>query len=201
MQGHHGAVEELLLLPNILVNTADKAGATALMLASGFGHEEVVHLLLDHPDIKVNAVGNLERTALFWASGNGHTVQQHFSSRTVSGRHEGVLMLFLSRHDIDVNAADWLASSALSAASRLGCEGTVKLLSHPDIRNVNAADVLGRTVLFHATYNWRLIHPIMDSFIGFDLTSIIFGAQNDPSKDETASYDQGNGGTFYCVVA
>ncbi|KAH6904806.1 hypothetical protein BKA70DRAFT_1506402 [Coprinopsis sp. MPI-PUGE-AT-0042] len=42
----------------------------------------------------------------------------------------------------------------------------------------------------------------MDSFIGFDLAGIIFGAQNDPAKDETVSYDKaGSGGSFYCQAS
>ncbi|KAH6909762.1 hypothetical protein BKA70DRAFT_1471887 [Coprinopsis sp. MPI-PUGE-AT-0042] len=167
-QGHYDVVQELLHLPNILVEAADSFGTTALIFASSFGDEATTRLLLAHPDINVNAVGRYGWTALIWASENGRTgtvalllshpaidvnvVQDLGYGDTAlimasEKGHGDVVALLLSHPDVDVNAMNWIGETALSAASRNGHEGVVKLLlSHPRV-DVNAEDNFGFTPL------------------------------------------------------
>ncbi|KAH6904768.1 hypothetical protein BKA70DRAFT_1294877 [Coprinopsis sp. MPI-PUGE-AT-0042] len=169
MQGHHGALKELLELPNILANAANAEGTTALMMASGLGNEDATRLLLDHPDVIVNAVDDNVRTALFWASDHGHkgvatlllshpdtnvNVADKWSTtaliRALDEGHDEVAMLLLSHTDVDVNAADLYKQTALRLASEDGHEGVVKLLlAHPQV-DVNVEDMNGRTPLSQA---------------------------------------------------
>ncbi|KAH6879581.1 hypothetical protein BKA70DRAFT_207350 [Coprinopsis sp. MPI-PUGE-AT-0042] len=120
MQGHDGAVEELLHLPNISVNTANVDRKTALIWASAKGHEGAARLLIACPDLNINAAEYDGWTALIWASYRGF---------------KGVVALLLSHPDIAINAANQKMDTALTAAARNAQEATVKLLlAHPSIQ-------------------------------------------------------------------
>lgn len=58
------AVEELLALPNILVNATDRCKTTAFILASADNREGIVKLLLAHPKININHADENGMTAL-----------------------------------------------------------------------------------------------------------------------------------------
>lgn len=65
--GNRGYVKELLLRPNVYINTADNNVRTPLSWAAQYGHEAVVRLLLENeadPDLLDNAW----RSPLSWAS-------------------------------------------------------------------------------------------------------------------------------------
>ncbi|KAH6904795.1 hypothetical protein BKA70DRAFT_519349 [Coprinopsis sp. MPI-PUGE-AT-0042] len=153
-QGHANVVEELVLLPNILVNAVDINGNTALILASRFGHDGAARLLLGHPDININAVDKEGRTALLCASVNGR---------------KGAVSLLLSCQDIDVNVVSRSNTTALILASWRGHQDVVALLlSHPGI-NVNMTGHRGLTALGRASVNRHegavkllLSHPQVD---------------------------------------
>ncbi|KAH6909763.1 hypothetical protein BKA70DRAFT_1425484 [Coprinopsis sp. MPI-PUGE-AT-0042] len=175
MQGHNGAVEELLRLPNISVNAVDTTGTTALITASELGHEGVIRLLLAHPDTNVNATDWGGRVALFWAASHRRlgavklllshpdidvNVAETYGQTPLikvseQGASEDVVTLLLSHPDVDVNATNLFKRTALSVASRNGHTGTVKLLlSHPEVE-VNLGSKDRRTPLCHAARHGR----------------------------------------------
>ncbi|KAH6909719.1 hypothetical protein BKA70DRAFT_1425448 [Coprinopsis sp. MPI-PUGE-AT-0042] len=120
MQGCDNAVQELLHLPNILVNSASFDGRTPLIWASTKGHEGAARLLIACPGLNINAADNIGWTALIWAS---------YYSR------KGIVTLILSHPDIDVNASCNSNNTALVQAVKNGQEDTVKLLlAHPSIQ-------------------------------------------------------------------
>ncbi|KAH6879585.1 ankyrin repeat-containing domain protein [Coprinopsis sp. MPI-PUGE-AT-0042] len=171
--GHDGAVEELLLLPNILVNVVNKGGGiTPLISASEHGRDGAIRLLLTRSNLNANAVDRGGWTALLWASVNGHKAavalllshpDVDVNATDVLGvnalicaserGHEDVVQLFLSRPDVDVGVTNWLGQTALCVAAGYGYKGTVKLLlGHPQV-DVNVVDQSGHTALSQAAEN------------------------------------------------
>ena len=112
--GHARIVNELLSMPGIDVNLAEKNGATPLYLAAQGGHVEVVKLLLDARGINVNLAALTGVTPLYIAAQQGHVE---------------VVKLLLGAPDIDVNLAMLTHGSApLLIAANNGHEEIVKLL-------------------------------------------------------------------------
>jgi ankyrin repeat protein len=163
-------LQELLGLPNTLVNAADRYGHTALIWASKIGLVGFVRFLLAHQKIKVNQADQRGWAALLWASRHGHErvvqlllshpkiqVNQSDSTGTTALirasllGNDGVVRLLLSRPDIDVNQTELASgSTALIQASEHGRDGVLKLLlAHPKT-NVNIRDREGRTALIWA---------------------------------------------------
>ncbi|KAH6911196.1 hypothetical protein BKA70DRAFT_54747 [Coprinopsis sp. MPI-PUGE-AT-0042] len=135
MRNSRLAVEELLSLPQILVNAPDKTGSTALIWASWAsdrGDEACVRLLLSHPKIKVNQASTDGMTALHSASYPGRT-------RTVK--------LLLAHPKIDVNRADNDGTTPfMIACTSKNTETVNAFLSHRKLK-INSVDKDGRTAL------------------------------------------------------
>ncbi|KAH6911316.1 hypothetical protein BKA70DRAFT_1560404 [Coprinopsis sp. MPI-PUGE-AT-0042] len=67
-QNSFSAMRELLSLPGILVNAANKDGDIPLVYAAKWSREASLSLLLAHPQINVNAADSNGRSALMWVS-------------------------------------------------------------------------------------------------------------------------------------
>ncbi|KAH6907842.1 hypothetical protein BKA70DRAFT_1189329 [Coprinopsis sp. MPI-PUGE-AT-0042] len=123
------AMRELLSLPGILVNAADKAGDIPLVYAARGRGEASLSLLLAHPKVDVNAPDFNGMTALMWASS------------------EEKASLLLAHPKIKPNLVDSDGCTALMRASRRGSLEVVKVfLADPRIR-VNLKSKAGKTAL------------------------------------------------------
>ncbi|KAH6903548.1 hypothetical protein BKA70DRAFT_1194493 [Coprinopsis sp. MPI-PUGE-AT-0042] len=67
MENSLGTIRELLSLPGILINAADKNGDVPLVYAARWGNKASLSLLLAHPKVDVNAATSYGRTALMLA--------------------------------------------------------------------------------------------------------------------------------------
>ncbi|KAH6907860.1 hypothetical protein BKA70DRAFT_346519 [Coprinopsis sp. MPI-PUGE-AT-0042] len=123
------AMRELLSLPRILVNVADKTGDIPLLYAIGQNDTASVALLLTHPKINVNARHPYGWTALMTASS------------------EEVVILLLAHPKIKPNQATSDGYTALMTASSAGQLRVVKvLLADPRVQ-VNLKRNDGKTAL------------------------------------------------------
>ncbi|KAH6903560.1 hypothetical protein BKA70DRAFT_1227865 [Coprinopsis sp. MPI-PUGE-AT-0042] len=126
------AMKELLSLPGILVNAADKHGDNPLLHAiKGYRQEARLSLLLllDHSEINVNMVDSYGRTALMlvWS--------------------EEVALLLLAHSKIKVNQVDLEWKTALMRSSFDGSISVVRvLLADPRVK-VNLKSKAGMTAL------------------------------------------------------
>ncbi|KAH6892732.1 hypothetical protein BKA70DRAFT_1119251, partial [Coprinopsis sp. MPI-PUGE-AT-0042] len=129
-EGSLSAMGELLSLPGILVNVADKDGDIPLLYAVLWGKKASLSLLLAHPKINVNVASSYGQTALMTAS-SGETV-----------------VLLLAHPKIQPNQVDCDGETALMYTSRRrGCLDEVKiLLADPRIQ-VNLKSKAGKTAL------------------------------------------------------
>ncbi|KAH6874661.1 hypothetical protein BKA70DRAFT_1480127 [Coprinopsis sp. MPI-PUGE-AT-0042] len=123
------AMRELLSLPGILVNAADKEGDIPLVYAAEWGAKASLSLLLAHPKINVNVTNSYGRTALMAASS------------------EEPATLLLAHPKIKPNQVDSGRKTALMRASRIGCLEVVRvLLDDPRVQySLRSRD--GRTAL------------------------------------------------------
>ncbi|KAH6892725.1 hypothetical protein BKA70DRAFT_1119278, partial [Coprinopsis sp. MPI-PUGE-AT-0042] len=128
MQNSFSAMGELLSLPGILVNAADKDGDIPLVYAARWGNKASLSMLLAHPKINVNAADSYGRTALMVASSEG-------------------AILLLAHPKIKPNELDLDGQTALMRAS---CSRDLQvvqvLLADPRVK-VNLKSKDGKTVL------------------------------------------------------
>ncbi|KAH6888320.1 hypothetical protein BKA70DRAFT_59764 [Coprinopsis sp. MPI-PUGE-AT-0042] len=123
------AMGELLSLPGILVNAADKDGDIPLVYAAGWGNKASLSLLLAHPKVDVNAANSYGRTALMLAPS------------------EEKANLLLAHPMIKLNLVDRDGESALMRVSWPGCLEVVKVLLADTRVKVNLKSRYGRTAL------------------------------------------------------
>ncbi|KAH6907874.1 hypothetical protein BKA70DRAFT_1150159 [Coprinopsis sp. MPI-PUGE-AT-0042] len=107
------AMRELLSLPGILVNAADKDGDIPLIYAARWNKEAGLSLLLAHPKINVNTANSYGETALMWAAS------------------EEKATLLLAHPKIKPNLVDCERETALMYASRSGDFIVKKAASRP----------------------------------------------------------------------
>ncbi|KAH6911344.1 hypothetical protein BKA70DRAFT_1185890 [Coprinopsis sp. MPI-PUGE-AT-0042] len=122
------AMRELLSLPGILVNAADKDGGTPLVYAVEWSKEASLSLLLAHPKINVNAPNSYGRTALMDASSEEAA-------------------LILAHPKIKPNLVDFNGDTALMRASHFGRLEVVRVLLNDPRVQVNLKSKVGRTAL------------------------------------------------------
>ncbi|KAH6871927.1 hypothetical protein BKA70DRAFT_295134 [Coprinopsis sp. MPI-PUGE-AT-0042] len=122
-------MKELLSLPGILVNAADKDGDIPLVRAAPFGHHASFPLLLAHPQINVNAADSYGRTTLM----------------SVSSEERAVLLL--ADPKIKPNQANCEGETALMYASHLGRIAVVRVLLDDPRVQVNLKSTAGKTAL------------------------------------------------------
>ncbi|KAH6888296.1 hypothetical protein BKA70DRAFT_1572967 [Coprinopsis sp. MPI-PUGE-AT-0042] len=129
MENSLSAMRELLSLPGILVNAADKDGDIPLVYAAGWRKQASLSLLLAHPKININATDSYGRTALTMASS------------------EEAATLLLAHRKIKPNLVDSDGDTALMCASRWGYLEVVKvLLADPRVQ-VKLKSKAGKTAL------------------------------------------------------
>ncbi|KAH6892729.1 hypothetical protein BKA70DRAFT_1201208 [Coprinopsis sp. MPI-PUGE-AT-0042] len=117
MENSLSAMRELLSLPGILANAADKDGDIPLVHAARQNQEASLSLLLAHPKINVNAPDSKGMTALMWV----------FS--------EQIATLLLAHPKIKPNLVDSGGDTALMRASQWGYLEVVKvLLADPRVK-------------------------------------------------------------------
>ncbi|KAH6911233.1 hypothetical protein BKA70DRAFT_1560349 [Coprinopsis sp. MPI-PUGE-AT-0042] len=137
-QNSTSAVRDLLSLPSILVNAADRDGESPLMWALGFPFKStkrsinptIASLLLGHPKIRVNAYARDGNSALMRASWRDLT--------------EGIPLL-LAHPKIKPNQADSHGWTALMYASLYGSKRMVSLLLADSRVKVNLRSKDGKT--------------------------------------------------------
>ncbi|KAH6907862.1 hypothetical protein BKA70DRAFT_1189345 [Coprinopsis sp. MPI-PUGE-AT-0042] len=123
------AMRELLSLPGILVNAADKNGDIPLVYTATWRGEARLSLLLAHPKINVNVTDSDGETALR------------------SAGSEEIATLLLAHPKIKPNLVGRDGETALMLASSRGWLGVVKaLLADPRVR-VNLKSKAGKTAL------------------------------------------------------
>ena len=137
LKGHTNTVRELLSVPRIDVNLAQKQGATALQAAVQEGHVKVVELLLCARGINVNLARPTGVTAL------------HIAVQT--GRVE-VAKLLLDKDGINVNPVQLGGSTPLYIAVQNGHAEMVRLMLGVRGINVNQANLQGATPLLVAAH-------------------------------------------------
>jgi uncharacterized protein len=132
------AIKELLIAPNIDVNTKDNLGRTALMHAAAVSNLEAIKELLKAPNIDVNAKDKNGRTALMYAA------MEYFAmDYAVKAIKE------LLKAGADVNTKDNDGRTVLILATiNNKSEAMKELLNAPNI-DVNAKNNSG-TALMHA---------------------------------------------------
>ncbi|KAH6892701.1 hypothetical protein BKA70DRAFT_1408267 [Coprinopsis sp. MPI-PUGE-AT-0042] len=123
------AMRELLSLPGILVNAANKNGDIPLVYAAGWRKEASLSLLLAHPKINVNVTDSDGETALMLAGS------------------EEIVTLLLAHRKIKPNLVDSDGDTALMRVSRRGYLEIAKvLLADPRVQ-VNLKSKDGKTAL------------------------------------------------------
>ncbi|KAH6907906.1 ankyrin repeat-containing domain protein, partial [Coprinopsis sp. MPI-PUGE-AT-0042] len=122
-------MRDLLSLPGILVNAADKDGDIPLVYTAGWRKQASLSLLLAHPKININATDSYGRTALTMASS------------------EEAATLLLAHRKIKPNLVDSDGDTALMRASCFGRLEVVRvLLDDPRVQySLRSKD--GRTAL------------------------------------------------------
>jgi ankyrin repeat protein len=120
---------------NVVVDSKDNHGRTALTWAATKGHEAVVRLLLARDDVAADSKSNDGQTPLRWAAANGH---------------EAVVQLLLLRGDVTVDSKDNYGRTPLSWAAGEGREGVVRLLLPRDDVAADSKDSNGWTPLMWA---------------------------------------------------
>ncbi|KAH6907823.1 hypothetical protein BKA70DRAFT_1189322 [Coprinopsis sp. MPI-PUGE-AT-0042] len=123
------AMRELLSLPGILVNAANKVGDIPLVYSAGWSKKASLSLLLTHPKINVNAANSYGRTALMWAAS------------------EEIATLLLAHPKIKPNQVDSGGNTALMLVSSRGYLGVVKALLADSHVQVNLKSKAGKTAL------------------------------------------------------
>jgi ankyrin repeat protein len=162
------AVGKLIAANPGLVNARDRAGATPLLHAAGFGNLATMKLLLEH-GADVNAGNKRKSTPLFWALYDVDKVRlliahgADVQARTVDGRTPlyqaasmanavAVLKLLLD-HDANPNAKTLTGMTPLMAASRSNLDGMRLLLERK--ADVNARNAAGASALMAASQTGR----------------------------------------------
>ncbi|KAH6890197.1 hypothetical protein BKA70DRAFT_873758 [Coprinopsis sp. MPI-PUGE-AT-0042] len=129
MNNSLSAVRELLSLPGILINAADKSRLTPFRYAMVGYNKAILSLLLTHPKIDINA-----------PDANGITALMRASS-------EEEVALLLAHPKIKPNQIDYDGQTALMFASRRGSLEVVQvLLADPRVQ-VNLKSEAGKTAL------------------------------------------------------
>ncbi|KAH6907898.1 hypothetical protein BKA70DRAFT_347398 [Coprinopsis sp. MPI-PUGE-AT-0042] len=123
------AMRELLSLPGILVNAANKDGDIPLVRAAAWSKKASLSLLLAHPKINVNAGNHFGTTALMWASS------------------EETATLLLAHPKIKPNLVDSDGVTALMHVSRFGRLEVVRVLLDDPRVKVNLKSKTGNTAL------------------------------------------------------
>ena len=173
LKGHANIVRELLSVPRIDVNLAQKQGATALQAAVQEGHVKVVELLLCARGINVNLARPTGVTALHIA------VQK--------GRVE-VAKLLLDKDGINVNQGQSTGSTPLYIAVQNGHAEMVRLMLGVRGINVNQANLQGATPLLVAAHKgYEEVVKLLLATPGIDIdrqkddgaTALFMAAQKD----------------------
>ena len=166
--GDTKAVGKLITASPGLVNSADRAGATPLHHAAGFGNLATMKLLLEH-GAAVNAGNKRKSTALFWSLHDEAKVRlllEHgadVNARTIDGRTPvyqaasmanavPVLRLLLDK-GADPNAKTLIGMTPLIAASRGNIDAARLLIERK--ADVNTSNAAGGTALMAAAQTGR----------------------------------------------
>ncbi|KAH6888318.1 hypothetical protein BKA70DRAFT_59722 [Coprinopsis sp. MPI-PUGE-AT-0042] len=123
------AMRELLSLPSILINAADKGGAIPLVYAAASNETASLSLFLAHPQINVNAADSYGKTALMVANSQEKAI------------------LLLAHPKIKPNLVDCDGETALMYASNRGSLEVVKVLLADARVVVNLKSETGKTAL------------------------------------------------------
>jgi ankyrin repeat protein len=166
--GNTKAVGKLIAANPQLVNAHDRAGATPLHHAAGFGNNATMKLLLDHR-ANVNAGNKRKSTPLFWSLHDEAKVLllvnrgANVNARTTDGRTPvyqaasmanavPVLRLLLDKGG-DPNAKTLVGMTPLMAACRSSVQAARLLLDRN--ADVNARNAAGGTALMAAAQTGR----------------------------------------------
>ncbi|KAK2764809.1 NACHT and ankyrin domain-containing protein [Colletotrichum kahawae] len=162
----HEAVAQLLIEKGAGINTTNKEGRTALMLASLNGHEAVARLLIEK-GADINTQSNGGWTALMWASLKGHEAVAQLLIEKGAGinttnkegrtalmltsqyRYEAVAQLLIEK-GADINIQDTSGWTALIWASQKGHEAVAQLLIKKGA-DINIQNISGGTALIWAS--------------------------------------------------
>lgn len=125
------------------INSQDKKGRSALMMATKCGYTEIVKQLLEQKDLRVNLRNFRGNSALLLAAWNNYL--------------EVVKLLLTNTFvpNINVNLQNIHGDTALIFASRWGYTGIVKLLLGRKDLNINLKDNSGYTALIEASRHGR----------------------------------------------
>ncbi len=165
--GLRKCVQLLLGRPEILVNSADVDGRTALIYAALSNDKELVQILLGTPGINVNARDRDGWTPLMAAILNDNL---------------GIILALLDHPDIDTDGA-------LIAAARYRRLDSMDILCQIPTINVNAQIRCGSTALIEVVYNYnpdKMYFPDEDFQNGLKPISPGF-KQGKPCKNEMLS--------------
>ncbi|KAJ5678666.1 Ankyrin repeat-containing protein [Penicillium macrosclerotiorum] len=136
-RGNEAAVELLLTIEEVDVNSRDSFGQTPLSYAAANGNQAVVKLLLATEGVDVNSIDDNSHTPLSYAAANGH---------------QAVVRLLLATEGVDVNLTDDNGQSPLLLAAKKRHTAVVELLLETDDIDVNLQDTRDRTALLLATH-------------------------------------------------
>ena len=176
-------IQQLLEVPHIDINKANKNGETALIHATFHGNAKIVEILLSHKNIDVNTADTTGgKTALFTASRKDDLK---------------VVWLLLDHPMIDVNKAEaGEGLTALMMASKHGFTDIVReLLEQPQI-DVNKCSINRDTPLMVATNgSYTSIVKMLLAFATVDVNFATFEGKtalrySTDSIDETIRYIQ-----------
>ena len=170
--GNIARVRELLAIPGIDVNSTNKFGQTALMLAIDNGHNVIARLLLAMPEINVNQIDRYGGASLMRAAFKGAyfivqillavqgiKVNQAESEGytallfATAKKHTDIVQMLLKAEGINVNQANKYGKTALLFASANGHTDIVKMLLKAKGIYVNHVDNFGKTALMEASRN------------------------------------------------
>jgi ankyrin repeat domain-containing protein 50 len=130
-------VQELLLLPSIDLNAANRLQETPLVWACHSGNMNAVKLLLNQPNLKLNRV----------ADDRGRTA----FTRAAAESNETMVTAILTHSPTMIHSTDRRRRTALSWACEEGSFAMVKLLLSHSQSEVRLADASGRTTLSYAS--------------------------------------------------
>jgi len=167
--GDANVVGKMIAASPELVNAHDRAGATPLHHAGGFGNLATMKLLLEH-GADVNAGNKRKSTPLFWSLHDEAKVRllvdhgANVNARSIDGRTPvyqaasmanavPVLRLLLDK-GADPNAKTLIGMTPLIAASRSNIEAARLLIDRR--ADVNARNAAGGTALMAAAQTGRL---------------------------------------------
>jgi ankyrin repeat protein len=119
------------------INSVNKDGDSALILAAKHGHIDIVKALLKAPEIKVNIQGKSKNTALIRAAYNNHIT---------------IVIALLKMPGINLNLVGTQGETALFRAAEIGCLPIAEALIQARAK-VNVATIQeGYTALHQAVY-------------------------------------------------